>query len=189
MMEQREYQGPREGQGGRDRRDRPRRDRDDRSKDYVEKLVKLNRTAKVVKGGRRFSFSALTVVGDQKGLVGFGFGKANDVTEAIRKSFEKAKRNLIRVPLKNGTIPHEILGNYKGSSVLLKPACSGTGLIAGGAVRAVMEAAGATDVLSKSLGSNASVNVVRATFEAVDKLMDARFLAKTRGKSLTDLWG
>ena len=116
----------------------------DQPKEFVEKLIKLNRTAKVVKGGRRFSFSALTVVGDQKGRVGFGFGKANDVTEAIRKSIDKAKRNLVTVPIKNGTIPHDILGKYKSSSVLLKPACSGTGIIAGGPVRAVLEAAGAT---------------------------------------------
>jgi small subunit ribosomal protein S5 len=169
--------------------DRERFGRGEQSKDYVEKLVKLNRTAKVVKGGRRFSFSALTVVGDSNGHVGFGFGKANDVTEAIRKSVEKAKRNMISVPLKNGTIPHEILGKYKGSSVLLKPACSGTGIIAGGAVRAVLEAAGATDVLSKSLGSSSAVNVVRATFEAARDLMDARTVARNRGKSLKDLWG
>ena len=149
----------------------------------------MNRTAKVVKGGRRFSFSALTVVGDQKGRVGFGFGKANDVTEAIRKSIDKAKRNLVTVPIKNGTIPHDILGKYKSSSVLLKPACSGTGIIAGGPVRAVLEAAGATDVLAKSLGSNTSVNVVRATFNAVENLMDARAVAKNRGKTLKDLWG
>ena len=158
-------------------------------KEFVEKLVKLNRTAKVVKGGRRFSFSALTVVGDQKGRVGFGFGKANDVTEAIRKSIDRAKRNLITVPLKNGTIPHEIVGKFKSSSVLLKPACSGTGIIAGGPVRAVLEAAGATDVLSKSLGSNAAVNVVRATFDAVESLMDAKVIAKNRGKALNELWG
>lgn len=161
----------------------------DQPKEFVEKLIKLNRTAKVVKGGRRFSFSALTVVGDQKGRVGFGFGKANDVTEAIRKSIDKAKRNLVTVPIKNGTIPHDILGKYKSSSVLLKPACSGTGIIAGGPVRAVLEAAGATDVLAKSLGSNTSVNVVRATFDAVSKLMDARTIAKNRGKTLKDLWG
>ena len=158
-------------------------------KEFVEKLIKLNRTAKVVKGGRRFSFSALTVVGDQKGRVGFGFGKANDVTEAIRKSIDEAKRNLVTVPIKNGTIPHDILGKYKSSSVLLKPACSGTGIIAGGPVRAVLEAAGATDVLAKSLGSNTSVNVVRATFDAVSNLMDARTIAKNRGKTLKDLWG
>lgn len=164
-------------------------DKDNQPKEYVEKLVKLNRTAKVVKGGRRFSFSALTVVGDQKGKVGFGFGKANDVSEAIRKSIDKAKRNMVYVPLKNGTIPHDSQADFKRSSVLLKPACSGTGLIAGGPVRAVLEAAGATDVLSKSLGSNCSVNVVRATFEAIKQLMDAKTVAKNRGKTLKDLWG
>lgn len=164
-------------------------DKDNQPKEYVEKLVKLNRTAKVVKGGRRFSFSALTVVGDQKGKVGFGFGKANDVSEAIRKSIDKAKRNMVYVPLKNGTIPHDTQADFKSSSVLLKPACSGTGLIAGGPVRAVLEAAGATDVLSKSLGSNSSVNVVRATFEAIKQLMDAKTVAKNRGKTLKDLWG
>ena len=160
-----------------------------KEKEFVEKLVKLNRTAKVVKGGRRFSFAALTVVGDKKGRVGFGFGKANDVTEAIRKSVDRAKRNLITIPLKNGTIPHEVQAQYKGSSVLLMPACSGTGIIAGGSVRAIMEAAGATDVMSKSLGSNTAVNVVRATFEACKGLMDARKIAKNRGKTLNDLWG
>jgi len=164
-------------------------DKENQPKEYVEKLVKLNRTAKVVKGGRRFSFSALTVVGDQKGKVGFGFGKANDVSEAIRKSIDKAKRNMVYVPLKNGTIPHDTQADFKSSSVLLKPACSGTGLIAGGPVRAVLEAAGATDVLSKSLGSNSSVNVVRATFEAIKQLMDAKTVAKNRGKTLKDLWG
>ena len=164
-------------------------DKDNQPKEYVEKLVKLNRTAKVVKGGRRFSFSALTVVGDQKGKVGFGFGKANDVSEAIRKSIDKAKRNMVYVPLKNGTIPHDSQADFKSSSVLLKLACSGTGLIAGGPVRAVLEAAGATDVLSKSLGSNCSVNVVRATFEAIKQLMDAKTVAKNRGKTLKDLWG
>ena len=158
-------------------------------KEFVEKLVKLNRTAKVVKGGRRFSFSALTVVGDQKGKVGYGFGKANDVSEAIRKSIEKAKKNMIIVPIKNGTIPHEIQAEFKSSVVLLKPACSGTGIIAGGPVRAVLEVAGATDVLSKSLGSSSQVNVVRATFEAIKGLMSARSIAKNRGKALKDLWG
>ena len=157
--------------------------------EFVEKLVKLNRTAKTVKGGRRMSFSALTVVGDQKGRIGYGFGKANDVTDAIRKSIDKAKSNLVTLPMKNGTLPHEILGNYKSSSVLLKPACPGTGVIAGGAVRAVMDAAGVTDVISKSLGSSTSVNVVRATFDAVSNLMDAREVAKNRGKTLKDLWG
>lgn len=164
-------------------------DKENQPKEFVEKLVKLNRTAKVVKGGRRFSFSALTVVGDQKGKVGFGFGKANDVSEAIRKSIDKAKRNMVYVPLKNGTIPHDTQADFKSSCVLLKPAFSGTGLIAGGPVRAVLEAAGATDILSKSLGSNCSVNVVRATFEAIKQLMDAKAVAKNRGKTLKDLWG
>ena len=135
------------------------------------------------------SFSALTVVGDGKGRVGYGLGKANDVSEAIKKSIDKAKRNLIVVPLKNGTIPHEIIGKYKSSEVLLKPACSGTGIIAGGTVRAIMESAGATDVQSKSLGSNSAVNVVRATFDAISKLMDAKKVAANRGKTLDELWG
>jgi small subunit ribosomal protein S5 len=164
-------------------------EKEPKDKEFVEKLVKLNRTAKVVKGGRRFSFAALTVVGDQKGRVGYGFGKANDVTEAIKKSIDRAKRNLVTVPVKNGTVPHEIIGKYKSSSVLLKPACPGTGVIAGGAVRAIMDAAGATDVISKSLGSSASVNVVRATFNAITHMMDARKVAQNRGKTLEELWG
>lgn len=158
-------------------------------KEFVEKLVRLNRTAKTVKGGRRMSFSALTVVGDGKGRVGYGFGKANDVSEAIRKSLDKAKRNLMFVPVKNGTLPHEMLGNYKSSSILLKPACPGTGIIAGGTVRAIMDAIGATDVISKSLGSSSPVNVVRATFNALENLMDAKEIASNRGKSLQDMWG
>ena len=158
-------------------------------KEFVEKLVRLNRTAKTVKGGRRMSFSALTVVGDGKGRVGYGFGKANDVSEAIRKSIDKAKRSLMFVPVKNGTLPHEMLGNYKSSSILLKPACPGTGIIAGGTVRAIMDAIGATDVISKSLGSSSPVNVVRATFNALENLMDAKEIASNRGKSLQEMWG
>ena len=169
------------------------RDRDrngpEKEKEFIEKLVKLNRTAKVVKGGRRFSFSALTVIGDRKGKVGFGFGKANDVSEAIRKSIDKAKRNLIKLPIKNGTIPHDIQGMFKSSVVLLKPACSGTGIIAGGPVRAIMEAGGVTDILSKSIGANNQYNVVKATFEGISRLMDAKAVAKNRGKSLAELWG
>jgi small subunit ribosomal protein S5 len=169
------------------------RDRDrnfsEKEKEFIEKLVKLNRTAKVVKGGRRFSFSALTVVGDRKGKVGYGFGKANDVSEAIRKSIDKAKRNLVDLPVKNGTIPHEIIGLFKASQVLLKPACSGTGIIAGGPVRAIMEAGGVTDVLSKSIGASSQYNVVKATFDCISKMMDAKAIAKNRGKSLKDLWG
>ena len=187
-------EGRSEGHGGRrgrgEGRDRERsRDRDAQDKEYIEKLVKLNRTAKVVKGGRRFSFSALTVIGDRKGNVGYGFGKANDVSEAIRKSIEKAKRNMVPLPVKNGTIPHEIEGVYKASRVLLKPACSGTGIIAGGPVRAIMEAGGVTDVLSKSLGAPSQYNVLKATFNCINRMLDARAVAKNRGKPLKELWG
>jgi len=164
-------------------------DKEPKEKEFVEKLVTLNRTAKTVKGGRRMSFAALTVVGDQKGRVGYGLGKANDVSEAIKKSIDRAKRNLVTLPIKNGTIPHDIIGKYKSSSVLLKPACSGTGIIAGGVVRAIMDAAGATDLLSKSIGSSSAVNVVRATFDAISKMLDARAVAQNRGKALDELWG
>ncbi len=164
-------------------------DREKDQKEFVEKLVRLNRTAKTVKGRRRMSFSALTVVGDGKGRVGYGFGKANDVSEAIRKSIDRAKRNLVDVSVKNGTLPHEMLGKYKSSSILLKPACPGTGIIAGGTVRAIMDAIGATDVISKSLGSSSPVNVVRATFDALAHLMDAKKIASNRGKALQDMWG
>ena len=165
--------------------DRDRNRRDDSGRDnFMEKLVKLNRTAKVVKGGRSFSFSALTVVGDRAGMVGFGFGKAKDVTEAIRKSIERAKRVMIKLPVKNGTIPHEVTGEYKATHVLLKPACPGSGIIAGGPVRAIMEAGGVTDVLSKCVGSRSSINIVRAVFNGVDNMMDARTVAKNRGKTL-----
>jgi small subunit ribosomal protein S5 len=171
-------------------RDRDRdRGRDYQEKEFIEKLVKLNRTAKVVKGGRRFSFSALTVVGDRKGNVGYGFGKANDVAEAIRKSIDKAKRNMVKLPVKNGTIPHEVQAGFKSSSVLLKPACSGTGIIAGGPVRAIMEAGGVTDILSKSIGASNQINVIKATFECIANMMDAKAVAKNRGKTLKDLWG
>jgi small subunit ribosomal protein S5 len=174
-----------EGRRGRDRG----RDREFVEKEFVEKLVKLNRTAKVVKGGRRFSFSALTVIGDRKGKVGYGFGKANDVSEAIRKSIDKAKRNMVKLPIKNGTIPHEVTGLFKSSHVLLKPARSGTGIIAGGPVRAIMEAGGVTDVLSKSIGSSSQYNVVKATFDCISKMMDARTVSRNRGKSLSEMWG
>ena len=178
-----------DGRRGRGGRDRDRGDREYVEKEFVEKLVKLNRTAKVVKGGRRFSFSALTVIGDRKGRVGYGFGKANDVSEAIRKSIDKAKRNMIKLPVKNGTIPHEVTGLFKASRVLLKPACSGTGIIAGGPVRAIMEAGGVTDVLSKSIGASSQYNVVKATFDCISKMMDARTVSRNRGKSLSELWG
>lgn len=155
----------------------------------MEKLVKLNRTAKVVKGGRSFSFSALTVVGDRAGMVGFGFGKAKDVTEAIRKSIDRAKRNMVRLPSKKGTIPHDVVGEYKATKVYLKPACPGSGIIAGGPVRAIMEAGGVTDVLAKCVGSRSSVNIVRAVFNSIGRMMDAKTVAKNRGKTIKDLWG
>ena len=157
--------------------------------EFVEKLVRLNRVAKVVKGGRRFSFSALVVVGDRKGRVGIGFGKANDVSEAIRKSLEKAKKNVINVPIKKTTIPHQVIGKYKGAKVLLKPAAPGTGIIAGGPVRAVMDVCGITDILSKSLGSKNSMNIVKAVVEGLQSLMNARVVASGRGKKLNELWG
>ncbi len=183
-------EGRHEGRGRRGRgRDRDRGDREPVEKEFIEKLVKLNRTAKVVKGGRRFSFSALTVIGDRKGKVGYGFGKANDVSEAIRKSIDRAKRNMIHLPVKNGTIPHEVKGFFKSSYVLLKPARSGTGIIAGGPVRAIMEAGGVTDVLSKSIGSSSQYNVVKATFDCINKMMDAKMISRNRGKSLNELWG
>ena len=179
----------------RDRQDRrpERRDRQDRGergdREYVEKLVRLNRIAKVVKGGRRFSFSALTVVGDRHGKVGYGFGKANYVSDAIRKSIERAKRNLVVMPQKKTTIPHEIVGRFKSARVLLKPASPGTGIIAGGPVRAVMEAAGIRDILSKSQGASNSMNIVKAVFAGIGELMDARKVAASRGKTLKEFWG
>jgi len=185
------HEGRGRGDGHRGGRGRKNFDREpvEREKEFVEKLVKLNRTAKVVKGGRRFSFSALTVIGDRKGRVGYGFGKANDVSEAIRKSIDKAKRNMIKLPVKNGTIPHEVTGFFKSSQVLLKPACSGTGIIAGGPVRAIMEAGGVTDVLSKSIGSSSQYNVVKATFDCITRMMDAKTISRNRGKSLNEMWG
>ena len=161
----------------------------EQEKDYVEKLVRLNRIAKVVKGGRRFSFSAISVVGDRNGRVGYGFGKANYVSDAIRKSLDRAKNNMVRVPMKRMTIPHQVIGKFKGAKVVLKPASPGTGIIAGGPVRAVMEAVGIKDILSKSLGSANSMNIVKAVFEGFDRLMDAKVTAANRGKTLGEFWG
>jgi len=158
-------------------------------KEYIEKLVRLNRVAKVVKGGRRFSFSALVVVGDQKGNVGFGFGKANDVSEAIKKSLEKAKKNTIHINLQKHTIPHVVVGKYKSAKVFLKPAAAGTGVIAGGPVRAVMDALGVKDILSKSLGSKNTMNILKAVFNGLEKLMDAKVIAQNRNKTLQEMWG
>jgi len=161
----------------------------EQEKDYVEKLVRLNRIAKVVKGGRRFSFSAISVVGDRNGQVGYGFGKANYVSDAIRKSLDRAKNNMVRIPMKRMTIPHQVIGKFKGAKVVLKPASPGTGIIAGGPVRAVMEAVGVKDILSKSLGSANPMNIVKAVFEGFDRLMDAKVAAANRGKTLGEFWG
>jgi small subunit ribosomal protein S5 len=150
----------------------------------VEKVVSLNRVAKVVKGGRRFSFSALVVVGDCKGSVGFGLGKAQEVPEALRKATERAKKAMIRVPLIEGTLPYEVLGAYGAGRVMLKPASRGTGIIAGGAVRAVMEAVGVSDVLSKAIGTNNPHNVLRATVRGLASLRDADDVGEMRGKKL-----
>jgi small subunit ribosomal protein S5 len=152
--------------------------------DLKERVVAIKRVAKVVKGGRRFSFSAIVVVGDGHGVVGYGLGKANEVTDAITKGIDDAKKNLVKVPIINGTVPHTSIGKYGGGLVLLKPAAPGTGVIAGGAMRAVLESAGVKDVLAKSKGSSNPHNVVKATFQAMLEMRDAVTVAKQRGVSL-----
>ena len=152
--------------------------------DLKEKVVFINRVAKVVKGGRRFSFSALVVVGDGKGSVGFGLGKAQEVPEALRKATERARKTMIRVPLIEGTLPYEVLGTYGAGRVMLKPASRGTGIIAGGAVRAVMEAVGVSDVLAKAIGTNNPHNVLRAAVEGLASLRSAEAVGDVRGKKL-----
>jgi small subunit ribosomal protein S5 len=162
---------------------------DDKGAELKEKVVHINRVAKVVKGGRRFSFSALVIVGDGGGRVGFGLGKAKEVPEAIRKGIEKAKKSMINVPMTDGTIPFEVIGRFGAGEVMLKPASDGTGVIAGGGVRAVVELAGLSNVLTKCIGSNNPNNMVRATMAALRELRTPEYLAGARGKTVAELRG
>ena len=153
-----------------------------------EKLILLNRVSKVVKGGRRFSFAALMVVGDKQGVVGYGYGKAKDISDAIHKSVEHAKRNFITVPIKRNTIPHVVQGKFKSTNVLMRPAAPGAGIIAGGPVRAVMEVAGINDILSKSLGSQNPINIVKAVFEGFGRLLTLQEVTKGRERAPQKIW-
>jgi small subunit ribosomal protein S5 len=164
------------------------RDREEREGELIDKLVHINRVAKVVKGGRRFGFAALVVVGDQRGRVGFGHGKAREVPEAIRKATEAAKRNMIRVPLKDGrTLHHETKGHHGAGKVIVRPAVQGTGIIAGGPMRAVFESLGVGDVVAKSLGTSNAYNMVRATFDALRRQQSPRMIAQRRGKTVSEI--
>ena len=177
--------GERRGRGGRDGRDGRRDSREQEKSQYLERVVTINRVAKVVKGGRRFSFTALVVVGDADGTVGVGYGKAKEVPAAIAKGVEEAKKAFFKVPRIGGTIPHPVQGEAAAGVVLLRPAAAGTGVIAGGPVRAVLECAGIADVLSKSLGSSNAINIVHATVEALRQLERPEAVAARRGLALS----
>jgi small subunit ribosomal protein S5 len=195
---QRPRRGRSEGGGGpgrgREGGDRSRRDggqgRDRDESEFVEKLVSINRVAKVVKGGRRFGFAALVVVGDSKGRVGYGSGKAREVPEAIRKATEQARRSLIRVPLREGrTLHHDIIGRYGAGEVIMRAAPQGTGIIAGGPMRAIFEALGVQDVVAKSVGTSNPHNMIKATFQALGRSTSPRSVAARRGKKVSDVLG
>ncbi len=176
-----EGRGRGENRGGR-------RDREEKADDLIDKLVHINRVAKVVKGGRRFGFAALVVVGDGNGKVGFGHGKAREVPEAIRKATDDAKKAMVRIPLKDGrTLHHDVRGHHGAGKVVVRPAPAGTGIIAGGPMRAVFEALGVADVVSKSLGTSNPYNMVRATFDALKNQQSPRMVANRRGRSVSDI--